>query len=92
MHTTPYQPSARVYASFDKVMCLSGGRTAFFGPAKAAGAYFGDTLGKPLPADMNAAEHLVDQVNAEFTSPASVDAILDAWPLNEYQPQHWWSP
>jgi hypothetical protein len=75
---TIHQPSSKVYNGFDQLMILSGGREAFVGKADEASAYFG-SIGYPLPPATNPAEHFLDLVNADFSSPEEVDGILDTW-------------
>jgi ABC-type multidrug transport system ATPase subunit len=73
---TIHQPSTKVYNGFDQVMLLSKGREAFVGNANAASAYF-DSIGHTLPPATNPAEHLLDVVNADFSSSEEVDKMLD---------------
>jgi ABC-type multidrug transport system ATPase subunit len=75
---TIHQPSSKVYNGFDQLMILSRGREAFVGKADEASAYFG-SIGYPLPPATNPAEHFLDLVNADFSSPEEVDGILDTW-------------
>ncbi|CAB9519407.1 Putative white-brown complex homolog protein 30 [Seminavis robusta] len=73
-----HQPSTKVYNGFDEVMILSKGREAFSGPIKTAPTYF-DSIGYPIPEQMNPAEHFLDLVNSDFSSPEEVDRILNEW-------------
>ena len=73
---TIHQPSTKVYNGFDQIMLLSKGREAFVGNANAASAYF-DSIGHILPPTTNPAEHLLDVVNADFSSSEEVDKMLD---------------
>lgn len=75
---TIHQPSTKVYESFDMVQILSKGREAFTGDVKDAVPYF-ESIGYPLPVQMNPAEHFLDLVNADFSDDAEVDRILDTW-------------
>lgn len=59
-------------------MLLSKGREAYVGSAKEASAYFG-SIGYALPPETNPAEHFLDLVNADFSSPEEVDSVLDKW-------------
>ena len=72
---TIHQPSAAVYADFDRVMLLSSGKVAFQGAAAAADAYFA-SIGYPVPEKVSAAEFMLDLVNREFTDPAIVEDVL----------------
>jgi hypothetical protein len=67
-----------VYNGFDQVMLLSKGRQDFVGNANAASAYF-DSIGHTLPPATNPAEHLLDIVNADFSSSEEVDKMIDIW-------------
>ena len=75
---TIHQPSTKVYNGFDQVMLLSKGREAFVGNANAASTYF-ESIGYILPPATNPAEHLLDLVNADFSSSEEVDKMLDTW-------------
>mmetsp|Transcript_23156 Transcript_23156/g.53715 ORF Transcript_23156/g.53715 Transcript_23156/m.53715 type:complete len:294 (+) Transcript_23156:304-1185(+) len=75
---TIHQPSTKVYNGFDEVMILSKGREAFTGNAKDAAPYF-DSIGYSLPPNTNPAEHFLDLVNSDFSSPEEVTKILDTW-------------
>ena len=75
---TIHQPSTKVYNGFDEVMILSKGREAFAGNVADASPYF-EKIGHALPAATNPAEHFLDLVNADFSSPEEVDNILDTW-------------
>ena len=75
---TIHQPSASVYADFDRVMLLSSGRVAYQGEAAAVYDYFAG-IGYPVPDNMSAAEFMLDLVNREFTDPAKVDDVLDKY-------------
>jgi len=75
---TIHQPSTTVFANFDKLLLLSGGRTAYFGPADKALPFF-ESTGRPSPPNMNPADFMLDLVNADFTDKAQVDEILAHW-------------
>ena len=75
---TIHQPPASVFAGFDNTMVLSMGRVAYFGKAKKMGAYLAG-VGFPPAADTNPAEFILDLVNKDFTPPAGVRRVLDAW-------------
>ena len=78
---TIHQPPASVFNGFDNALILASGRIAYFGAAKEMSTYFA-ALGKTPPPGVNMAEYALDLVNRDFASPASVDAILDAWVLS----------
>lgn len=79
---TIHQPSATVFAGFHGAMVLSNGRVAYQGAAQSLISYL-EHIEKPLPPEMGVAEWCLDLVNREFTDPAEVDRLLDAWPVNE---------
>lgn len=56
---TIHQPRADVFHMFDRVLLLSRGETAYFGPAKET-AEFMSNDGYPCPAGYNIADHLLD--------------------------------
>jgi ABC-type multidrug transport system ATPase subunit len=75
---TIHQPSASVFAGFDKTLILSDGRVAFSGLASDLGPYLA-SLGRPLPLAANPAEFVLDLVNKDFTDKAAVYRILDKY-------------
>ena len=75
---TIHQPSSAIYNSFQKVLLLSGGRTAFCGTPERSVSYFA-SLGNVTPKNTNPAEFLLDVINAEFTDVAVVKKVLDKW-------------
>ena len=79
---TVHQPSRRVFESFDDVLILSSGRTAYFGPRSRLCEHL-ESLGKPCPANANPAEWALDVVNKDFVDASEVDGVLDAWALRE---------
>eukprot|EP00276_Gloeochaete_wittrockiana_P011397 CAMPEP_0184650212 /NCGR_PEP_ID=MMETSP0308-20130426/7738_1 /TAXON_ID=38269 /ORGANISM="Gloeochaete witrockiana, Strain SAG 46.84" /LENGTH=644 /DNA_ID=CAMNT_0027083585 /DNA_START=229 /DNA_END=2160 /DNA_ORIENTATION=+ len=62
---TIHQPSHIIYSMFDKVMVLSQGNTAYFGPADRAVVHF-ESIGvsRPSGAMISTAEFLLDAVSA----------------------------
>eukprot|EP00741_Cyanophora_paradoxa_P001908 tig00000523_g1848.t1 len=68
--TTIHQPSAQLYTMFDRVMLLSCGRAAYFGPARRAVSHF-EGLGISSGLQMNAAEFLLDAVCTPYRSSGS---------------------
>ena len=55
---TIHQPSSQVFTSFDRLLLLAEGRTAFLGPTREAKHFF-SLQGFPCPEDFNPADHLV---------------------------------
>ncbi|PHH87936.1 hypothetical protein CDD83_8226 [Cordyceps sp. RAO-2017] len=70
---TIHQPSAQLFAQFDRLLLLArGGKTVYFGDIGADGAetvrgYFG-RYGAPCPAEANPAEHMIDVVSGRLSS------------------------
>ena len=79
---TIHQPPASVFKGFDDNLVLASGRIAYFGPAANMGVYF-TALGRPPAAGVNLAEFVLDLVNKDFTAPAQVDELLNAWASSE---------
>jgi ABC-type multidrug transport system ATPase subunit len=75
---TIHQPSSAIYNSFEKVLLLSSGRTAFCGYPERSVSYFA-SLGYITPKNTNPAEFLLDCINAEFTDSQAVNKVLDDW-------------
>lgn len=78
-----HQPSTSTFNLFDKLLLLSGGRTQYFGPLRAVGAYY-ESIGRPIPLHTNPAEFLLDQVNTDFASDSDeaqceVQGLHRAW-------------
>ena len=75
---TIHQPSTSVFATFDQLLLLSEGRTAYRGEASKATDYFAK-LDHPLPPLTNPADFLLDLVNSDFVDKKEVTRFLDAW-------------
>merc|ERR1712167_178521 len=75
---TIHQPSTSVFATFDQLLLLSEGRTAYRGEASSATDYFAK-LDHPLPPLTNPADFLLDLVNSDFVDKKEVTRLLDAW-------------
>ncbi|KAF3519368.1 hypothetical protein DY000_02059238 [Brassica cretica] len=60
-----HQPSGEVFALFDDLLLLSGGETVYFGEAKFATKFFGET-GFPCPSRRNPSDHFLRCVNSDF--------------------------
>ncbi|KAJ0396124.1 hypothetical protein P43SY_008089 [Pythium insidiosum] len=80
---TIHQPSAMVFALFDRLYLLSEGRVVFDGAAAHAVSYFG-SIGFPCPQDANPADYFMDQlvVLDKESDPAGVarlQRLVDAW-------------
>jgi len=75
---TIHQPSAAVFAGFDKVLVLAEGRVAYCGARDGMAPHFA-SIGKPLSKDANPAEAVLDLVSKDITSPDEVKAVLDGW-------------
>ncbi|MEO1689790.1 MAG: hypothetical protein AAFU61_18015, partial [Pseudomonadota bacterium] len=55
---TIHQPSSEVFALFDRVILMKGGRTMFQGPMQELVPFF-DRCGYPVPTHYNAADHIM---------------------------------
>jgi len=75
---TIHQPSAAVFAAFQKLLVLSEGRVAYCGARNDVSAYFA-SIAKPLNKDANPAEAVVDLVSKDMTSKENVRSVLDLW-------------
>ena len=79
---TIHQPSSSVFNGFDSVLFLAGGKTAYNG---AAGGIIGflSRVGKPVAAEANPAEYMLDLINRDFGDEATVEAVVEAWKKEE---------
>ncbi|KAA6412381.1 MAG: abc transporter [Lasallia pustulata] len=68
-----HQPSTSTFAAFDKLFLLSAGKLCYAGPVTEIPAYF-QSIGFPMPLQINPAEWLLDLVNVDF---ARGDAAAD---------------
>lgn len=82
---TIHQPRSEIWSLFDRVVLLTQGSCAYSGPASECIAYF-TSLGHPLPAFCNPAEHIIDAVavdtrsdDLESSSSAHVESLKEAW-------------
>ncbi|KAF3639158.1 ABC transporter G family member 13 [Capsicum annuum] len=60
-----HQPSSEVFALFDDLLLLSSGETIYFGEAKLAVEFFGDS-GFACPTRRNPADHFLRCINSDF--------------------------
>jgi len=81
---TIHQPSARIFAGFDKLLLLSGGRVAYSGKVPDAVDHF-QNLGFAIPEHENPADFFLDSINADFTEKAQVEKVLQAWELQPFR-------
>lgn len=75
MVATIHQPSLDVFLSFDRVLFMANGKEAYQGPTSSVEAYC-SSLGQPLPAMTNPADHFLKLVNSEFVGREAVDKII----------------
>ncbi|KAL1495243.1 hypothetical protein AB1Y20_017104 [Prymnesium parvum] len=78
MVCTIHQPSASVFAGFDSVAFLTGGKMAYVGKASQLPQYLA-AIGQPLPPNTNPADFMLDLINRDFTAGAQVDRMLEQW-------------
>ena len=83
---TIHQPSSAVFAGFDKTLILSGGRAAYCGPASELVGYLA-SIGQPVPANTNPADHMLSIANADFTDASLVEEIIAQWSSKQPPPQ-----
>lgn len=82
---TIHQPRSEIWGLFDRILLLSRGSPLYSGPVSECLAHF-ESLGYPLPAFVNPAEHLIDiaavdnrSAELEATSSVRVDGMKQAW-------------
>lgn len=83
---TLHQPRSSIWALLDDIILLThGGRCVYQGSRAKAVAYF-TKLGHPCPANTNPAEHLIDLVSIDYTSPEKtqesrlrIDRLVEAF-------------
>ena len=78
--STIHQPSSQVFQLFDRLLLLSRGEQAFFGPLQHAAAFF-ERTGMPIPPLTNPADHFLEAINYDFKAekPAHVRVLLEAY-------------
>lgn len=82
---TIHQPRSEIWSLFDRILLLSGGSPLYSGPISECLPHF-ESLGYPLPAFVNPAEHLIDiaavdirSAELEATSSVRVEGMKQAW-------------
>ena len=75
---TIHQPAATVFDRMNCLLLLSSARTAYCGLASDLIEYV-HTLGRPVPAGVSVSEHMLNLINADFTSETEVDTVIEAW-------------
>ncbi|CAM9592338.1 unnamed protein product [Ectocarpus fasciculatus] len=76
--TSVHQPSSRVFNSFDQVILLTMGQTAYFGPAVDSLDHFA-SLGHEPDGLVNPADYLLEITNSDFSDAKAVQRLADAW-------------
>eukprot|EP00903_Cladosiphon_okamuranus_P021625 g19883.t2 len=76
--TSVHQPSSRVFNSFDQVILLTMGQTAYFGPARDSLDHFA-SLGHEPQGLVNPADYLLEITNSDFSDAKAVQKLADAW-------------
>lgn len=84
---TIHQPSSQVFATFDRLLLLAEGRTAYLGPARGTSKEFFASQGFPCPQDFNPADHLISllavEPGNETEDRARVSLLCDAFADSE---------
>ena len=75
---TMHAPSSSVFAGFDGVCFLTGGRMAYIGKAAALSDYL-ESVGWSVPRGSNPADFMLDLLNRDFDGLEAVDELLGAW-------------
>ncbi len=65
--TSIHQPSSRLMFMFDTLLCLSGGRTIYYGRAAAAHAYFA-SLGFEVEVGISMSDYVLDLASSQVSS------------------------
>ncbi|EXF76561.1 ABC transporter [Colletotrichum fioriniae PJ7] len=78
-----HQPSTSTFNLFDKLLLLSAGKTHYFGPVDNVVPYY-ESLGMPIPTQVNPAEHVLEMVNTDFVkdkrqAAQKLEAMHGAW-------------
>ncbi|KAG7051846.1 ABC transporter [Colletotrichum scovillei] len=78
-----HQPSTSTFNLFDKLLLLSAGKTHYFGPVNNVVPYY-ESLGMPIPTQVNPAEHVLEMVNTDFVkdkrqAAQRLEAMHGAW-------------
>ncbi|CAM9446521.1 unnamed protein product [Ectocarpus sp. 4 AP-2014] len=76
--TSVHQPSSRVFNSFDQVILLTMGQTAYFGPAVDSLDHFA-SLGHEPQGLVNPADYLLEITNSDFSDKKAVQRLADVW-------------
>lgn len=78
-----HQPSTSTFNLFDKLLLLSGGKTHYFGAVERVVPYY-ESMGMPMPLQVNPAEHLLEVVNVDFVkdkrqAAGRLEAMHQSW-------------
>ena len=75
---TIHQPSSKLFFGFDSALILSGGRVVYGGPTSKMTAHL-HAIGRPVLAETNPADYVLEVCNQDFAKPEEVEAVIDAW-------------
>ena len=78
MVCTVHQPSTSVFAGFDKVCFLTGGKICYLGAAAELGEYLAE-IGRPVAPNSNPADFMLDLINRDFVEETTVDFMVEKW-------------
>merc|ERR1711915_1017273 len=83
---TIHQPSSQIYSTFDKLLLLAEGKTAYLGDAEKASNFFA-SVNYPCPTNFNPADHFVQVLavvpGKEEECRNTIDTICDAFNNSE---------
>jgi len=78
MVCTVHQPSTSVFAGFDKVCFLTGGKICYLGAAAELAEYLAE-IGRPVAPNSNPADFMLDLINRDFVEETTVDFMVAKW-------------
>jgi len=69
-----HQPRSSIYQQIDKVILMSSGHTAYYGPGGAKCAAHFAQIGLPVPHDFNPADHYLDVISVDYRNKETEEA------------------
>ncbi|CAD7961395.1 unnamed protein product [Amoebophrya sp. A120] len=80
---TLQQPAEDIWDLCDRILLLSDGKSAFFGYRGHCLDYFKETCGLKKPNQQNAADFVLNAINADFVALDEVERVLRLWEENK---------